>query len=150
MKRLRKPLLRFAAIATGLWAVGLMIARAFEGDSDEESDEFRLFAFFGGRELRSRAAALRTGTAIAALGGIDIDLREATPDSSGASLRLVAFLGGIKLTVPKAWRVEVTEIVSAGGVEVATPDPADLPEDAPRLVVNAVVRAGGLLIEAVG
>lgn len=149
MKRALKSLAVAVAVSSGLWAVGVAAARRFErGRGVSEADDFRVAAFWGGREFSSTAAGLRSGAAMVLLGGADIDLSDSIPDPEGARLSLRAYLGGVQVTVPPTWRVEVTRDVQAGEIELRVPDPADLPADAPRLSVGAVVRGGGVLITA--
>jgi hypothetical protein len=80
------------------------------------------------------------------LGGVDLDLREATLDPSGADLDLSATLGGVNVTVPSEWRVVVEDRATLGGVEALVTDPGELPEDAPLLRVEAAARLGGVAI----
>lgn len=70
------------------------------------------------------------------MGGIDLDLREATLDPAGAMLVAEAMLGGVKVTVPAGWHVTVEQQARAGGVLARVTEPEDLPADAPRLRVR--------------
>lgn len=128
--------------------VGMAVSRAYEGEGTASDDDFKLMALLSGRLLMSESDALRTGTAVAALGGVDIDLREATLDPGGAHISLKAYMGGIRMNVPADWKVYIDEDVRAGGVESETTDPETLPDDAPRLTVEAIARSGGILIES--
>ena len=148
MRRLLRALVKFLVVTTAMRLVGMAVSRLYEGETTAADDDFKLMALMSGRQLFSHAPSLRTGSAVAAMGGIDIDLRDATMDPGGAHVSLKAYLGGIRLTVPAEWKVFVDQDLRAGGIEVETPDPESLPDDAPRLTVEAIARSGGILIEA--
>src|SRR4029078_2580297 len=76
---------------------------------DETSDEFAIAVYVGGIQRACKATSLRRGLVSVALGGVDLALREATLDPSGADLHLSATLGGVNVTVPSEWRVVVED-----------------------------------------
>ena len=126
--------------------VGFIIGRIITKrmtKGDETSDEFQVAAVMGGKKFESHARDLKSGTAIASMGGIELDLRDATLGSDGAELELKTTIGGVQVIVREDWAVEVDEESVAGGFEVKVTPPADLPEDAPKLRVHAVTRLGG-------
>lgn len=145
--RLLQVLAAMVGFAFAGWIAGLVIARrATQGD--ETTDEFRSVAIMAGKEFRSHAEHLRSGTAITSLGGMELDLREATLDSQGANLELRTTMGGIEVRVPQYWIVEVDQESLGGSLEVDVPSAEDLPEDSPRLHIHAVTRLGGGLVTA--
>ena len=146
MRKLAKAALKLLIISTVLKFIGTAVSRAFEGECTASDDDFKLMALMDGRELASEATSLRTGTAFAAMGGIDIDLRRATLDPGGAHIALKAYMGGIRLIVPEQWKVYVDQELCAGGIDVRTPPTDTLGNDAPRLTVEAIACAGGILI----
>lgn len=147
MKRLLKTIVVMAAVSAGLWGLGLVLARRFEhGAGYADAEEFRIAAFWGGREFTSTSTNLISGWAVTVLGGIALDLREAKIGSAGASLALHTTVGGIAVIVPSDWRVVVDSTVKAGEVQVHTTDQDDLPGDAPVLHVTATARSGGIAI----
>lgn len=139
--KLMKILLGVMAVQAVVSIVGLVLSKRLSR-GDESSDEFRVAAILGGKKFQSRAANLRSGTAIASMGGIDLDLRDATLDPSGAELDLQATMGGMQVTVPESWAVEV-DTEGLGEFEVSVTPHADLPPDAPRLRIHAAARLGG-------
>ncbi len=147
MRKIVKTALKFLVISAMFKMAGMAASRAFEGERTASDDDFKLMALMDGRELTSESTSLRTGTAVAAMGGIDIDLRGATLDPGGAHIALKAYMGGIRLVVPEQWKVYVDEDSRAGGIEVSTPQADTTPDDAPRLTVEAIARFGGILIE---
>jgi hypothetical protein len=148
MRKVTHALVKFFVITTVIRLVGMVISRAYEGEGTASDDDFKLMALMSGRLLTSESTSLRTGTAVAAMGGIDIDLTGVTLDPGGAHIALKAYMGGIRMNVPADWKVYVDEDMRAGGIEVSTPDPESLPDDAPRLTIEAFARSGGILVEA--
>ncbi|MEE9582027.1 MAG: LiaF domain-containing protein [Acidimicrobiia bacterium] len=146
MRKLAKALVKFLIISAVLKVAGIVLSRAFEGEGTASDDDFKLMAIMDGRAVTSEAGSLRTGTAIACMGGIDIDLRGATLDPGGAHIALKAFMGGIRLLVPATWKVYVDVDSRAGEIEIKTSDPESLDDDASRITVEAITRAGGILI----
>lgn len=149
MKRLLKILAVVTAVCAAVWGAGLYLARRLEdGRGYSEADDFRVAAVWGGREFESTAAALRRGWARAVLGGVALDLREATLDPGGADVELHASMGGIALMVPPHWRVLVDRRVEGGEIQVRVPDPASLPAGAPELRVSASARNAGIVVSS--
>lgn len=148
MRKLARSLVKFVVITTAMRLVGMLISRAYEGDTTATANDFKLMALLSGRIHDSDAPSLRTGTAVAVMGGIDIDLSRATLDAGGAHIALKAYLGGIRMSVPPDWKVYVDEDLKAGGIEFEATDPDTLPDDAPRLTIEAIARSGGIMIEA--
>jgi hypothetical protein len=146
MRKLVEALVKFLIISVVLKVAGIVLSRAFEGEGTASDDDFKLMAIMDGRAVTSEAGSLRTGTAIACMGGIDIDLRGATLDPGGAHIALKAFMGGIRLLVPATWKVYVDVDSRAGEIEIKTSDPESLDDDASRITVEAITRAGGILI----
>ncbi|MDH3260951.1 MAG: cell wall-active antibiotics response protein [Acidimicrobiia bacterium] len=144
-RKLKKALMWIVAAEVAGWIVGQIIAKRMT-KGDEASDEFQVAAIMGGKKFESHARDLKSGSAITSMGGIEIDLRDATLDSDGARLDLKTTMGGIQVIVPKDWAVDVDKKSLAGGFDVKVTPPEDLPEDAPKLHVHAVTRMGGGLV----
>lgn len=126
-------------------AVALIVKRRVPSEGDEESDELTWVTIFDGGERKSRAKAFRGGTWLAAFGGGELDLREATLDPGGAHLKLRAMMGGGELKVPREWRVEVLSRSVMGGVQSTVPQTDDS-LDRPVLRVEARALMGGFAI----
>ena len=130
------------------FVVGHLIAKKMS-IGGETSDEFRVATIFGGKRFHSTAGALKSGSAVAALGGMEIDLRDATVDPLGADLEVTATLGGVRVLVPEDWAVDFDiDDAPTGGVEVNVTPSEDLPVDAPHLHIHATTRAGGIAVTA--
>jgi len=137
-------LVRIASAALlALAAAGIVARRLFPTRGNAESDEVELNAVLRGEALRSRAQAFRGGTARAWLGGVAIDLRDATL-APGARLDVSTVLGGVAVRVPAGWRVETDVNVHAGGFAVHVPEPADAA--APTLAITGRTVLGGLAV----
>ena len=82
---------------------------------NDPDDQIEAFAFWSGVDRKPSSAAFRGGDITAVMGGVDIDLRSATPVAGGAVLDLFVWMGGVELFVPKDWRVvnEGTAIMGA-------------------------------------
>ena len=144
---MRRRLLRFFLFAIAMQILGAIIGQAIAkklARGDESSDDFQVAAVMGGKQFHSTAGQLRHGSAIASLGGVELDLREATLAPDGAELDLKATLGGVSVIVPDTWAVDVDEDVEAGEVNVEVTPAAKLPEDAPKLHIDARARMGGV------
>jgi predicted membrane protein len=126
-------------------AIGQLVAKRLTS-GDEESDEFKLAAIVGGTEFHSRAAALRSASAWAAVGGVQIDLQDASLDPDGATLELTAIVGGIQVVVPPEWAVHLESHGAMGGVDQHVTELSDLPSDAFALHVTTTTWMGGVQI----
>jgi hypothetical protein len=140
-----KRVVKIVLVLVALGAAGQLLARR-KSFGDDTDDEFGIATYLGGVERSCKAASLRRGSVSVALGGVELDLREATLDPSGADLELTATLGGVNVTVPSDWRVVVDDRARLGGVEALVTDPEELPDDAPLLRVVAGARLGGISI----
>jgi len=144
-RKLLRILLWIMAVQVAVWIVGLVMSKRMS-KGDESSDEFQVAAICGGKKFRSRATSLRSDAAVASMGGIDLDLRDATLDPAGAELEVRATMGGVQVTVSEDWAVEVDTETKAGGFEVNVTPLEDLPDDAPKLHIHASTRMGGGMV----
>lgn len=127
-----------------LLAVAAVLKRIIPSEGDELSDEVALAAILDSVELDSRAVAFRGGSAMACLGGIELDLTNATIVGDGvAELRILAILGGVEITVPDGWRVETAGTTFLGGIVNAAREAS---EAAPLLRIDATTVLGGVSI----
>lgn len=147
MRQLVRPVTAVLVVLGALWALGQALARR-RAVGDESSDEFELASYLGGASWTSTATSLRRGVVRVCCGGVDLDLRPAALDPSGATLELSVTWGGVNVTVPGAWRVLVENRSTLGGVDVRVTPPDQLPDDAPLLHVSASARLGGVAIRA--
>jgi hypothetical protein len=103
----------------------------------------RTIAIMSGSDRKGRWRAEGKHTAIAIMGGIELDLRQA--EIVGHELEIVAFAfwGGIDIIVPEGIQVEVTSVPIMGGIDAKLPDVPLLP-GAPRIRVKAIAVMAGI------
>ncbi len=101
----------------------------------------RTIAIMSGSDRKGRWRAEGKHTAIAIMGGIEIDLRQA--EIVGHELEIVAFAfwGGIEIIVPEGIPVEVTSVPIMAGIDARLPDVPVLP-GAPRIRIKAIAHHG--------
>ena len=142
------------ALAFFLLAVGgVIVFRAWRGAdqpgpdalSGETSQRVDAFALLGGVQRVVRGSEFRGGSASAALGGCDIDLRETSiPEGASAVLDTLAIMGGIEVRVPEDWSVETRGMAVLGGFEDKTRRPLD---DRKKLVITGLAVMGGVEVK---
>src|SRR2546421_6111096 len=103
---------------------------------------FSSTAILGGIERQNNSSAFRGAEASAFMGGVKLDLRDATMEGDEAKIEVSAMMGGVNIRIPRTWTVvnRVTPIM--GGVEDRT-RPTDSNK---RLVIEGTVLMGGLEI----
>lgn len=102
------------------------------------------FAFLGGIERNNTSQAFRGGEITAALGGVQLDLRECRMAPEGARLDVLAFMGGVSLRIPRDWCVVSDVSVMLGGMDNRTSAPVD--SAAPKLQISGQAIMGGIEI----
>jgi hypothetical protein len=95
----------------------------------------------GARRLGSWVVPQRY-TAVAVMGGIELDLREAQFSEPEVTLHAYTFMGGIQITVPEDIDVDVSGIAFMGGFDHDASGPG-VP-GAPRLKVIGFAMMGGV------
>jgi Domain of unknown function (DUF5668)/Cell wall-active antibiotics response 4TMS YvqF len=138
---------------TALIAIGLTVLfrNRKRGDhivlgEGHDQDLVRTTAFLSASELATQSNAFRGAVLTAILGGVELDMRHATLADDGAEVDATAILGGVDLIVPRDWRVTVRGTPILGGVSNRA-EGSSLPDDAPRLRVDALAILGGVEIK---
>jgi predicted membrane protein len=144
-RKIRKPLMVILIVQGVVYLVGRLLEKKMTV-GDEVSDDFQVAAICNGKEFHSRAQHLKSGSVVAGMGGVDLDLRDASLDPAGATLELNTLMGGIELTVPEGWAVDIDAETMAGEFEANVTPIEDLPDNAPRLHIHAVTRMGSALV----
>jgi hypothetical protein len=98
-------------------------------------------AIFGGFSTPPFPSGWTKQTAVALLGGGELDLGASSP-APGAALTAVAVLGGIEIRVPPGTRVSMSGVSILGGREVKV-----TPGNGPELRVRAVAILGGVEVK---
>lgn len=146
MRVFRRLVIGFFIFAASCTVAAFSVRSLVPEFGEKDDDAFSLVAAMAGRKFESSAPALRTGSVMAFMGGVELDLRHASI-VDGATLSLRAFMGGIDVTVPVGWRVEVARSVVMGGITNRT-DPDGGDPDAPLLLIDAVIAMGGIEIRS--
>jgi len=97
-------------------------------------------ALFGGFGKTPFAPGWRRETALALLGGGDLDLGAVTP-AADARLTAIAVFGGIDVRVPAGTQVAMSGLSLFGGRDVKVP-----PGDGPTIGIRAFAIFGGVTI----
>jgi len=131
-----------------LLLLGSAVAAKFllESNAEPETEEIDLVAIFEGVDLVSVANPFYGGKILSLFGGVNLDLRRATPAPTGIKLDLMVVMGGLNLVVPEGWRVELQGKVYAGGFSDATKTTAD--DDVPTVTLTGFVCMGGINVVA--
>jgi hypothetical protein len=82
--------------------------------------------------------------AVATMGGLDLDFREARFPPGETQVTIVAVMGGADIIVPPGLPVRSNVVAIMGGFDQVEQGPDDLPPDAPRLKINGFVLMGGV------
>ena len=113
-------------------------------------------AIMGGCERAGAWTLPADHTAVALMGGIEIDLREATLQSHQTTIRAFAVMGGIDILVPDDIHLEVEGLGIMGGFAEESgewaPDPRPVrqaPPGAPRVRVTGLALMGGVGVRRV-
>lgn len=102
-------------------------------------------AVMGGTERKGRWRVAPTATAVAIMGGVELDLRMATLTSQVTTIRALAIMGGIDIIVPPGVRVEMTGIPLMGGGDERVDD-EHLSPTAPLIKVQWIALMGGVSV----
>ena len=106
-------------ILAGIWILfGSLFRRgrsvAFPVDFGRDMD---ISAVLSGQERRFAAPNFKGGRATAVMGGVEVDLTEATLEGGKAAVELTAIMGSVELRVPRDWEVILNATPILGGVE---------------------------------
>ena len=116
-----------------------------QADTADAAGRIREFAFLGGIERNNTSQAFRGGDITAALGGVELDLRDCRMAPEGARLDVLAFMGGVSLRIPKDWCVVSEVSVMLGGMDDRSVAPVDT--SAPKLLITGQAIMGGIEIK---
>jgi predicted membrane protein len=84
---------------------------------------------------------------VAAMGGVELDLRQAELVGEEPSIRVTVAMGGVQILVPQGVEVDAHDVAAImGGRDVKVPE---APPGAPRIRIHGVVVMGGLEVRAI-
>lgn len=116
---------------------------ARSGERDPNST-VRPFAMWAGVKRQITSKEFRGGEATAIMGGVELDLREATIKDGQAVIDVFALMGGIELRVPENWTIVPQAFPIMGAVEDKTRLPK---EPGPQLLIKGMVIMGGVEVK---
>jgi predicted membrane protein len=117
------------------------------GDGERTIDEesiLKVSNVMSGSERVVTSQDFQGGRISTTLGGVEVDLRQATMKGDEAVISVNILLGGVGIRVPETWRVVLHANAALGGITDTSRKPAD--EGAKRLIVRGSVTLGGLEI----
>jgi class 3 adenylate cyclase len=100
-------------------------------------------AVMSGHSTKGRWRLSRKTTAVAVMGGCELDLRRAEIEGPEVTISAVAFWGGVRITVPEGFDVEMQGMSFMGGRTLRIKDVPRLP-GSPVIVVRAYSVMGGI------
>jgi predicted membrane protein len=109
--------------------------------TSDASNRLDAYTFMGGIHRSTNSQAFQGGTAMAVMGGCEIDLRHASLEGGRATFDTFAMWGGVEIRIPEDWAVESHVVPLLGGFEDKTRQPADAKQ---RLVITGVAIMGGV------
>lgn len=141
---------RSASKASSLGADGLPIRMNVTDTSARSSlppgdDWIHAFAFWSGAVRKVTSQAFRGADLTAVMGGVQLDLRQASTATGEAEVDVFAVWGGIDIRVPPDWMVVDKSMAIMGGVEDKTQG-TQTPRH--RLIVRGTVIMGGIAIKS--
>jgi len=107
-------------------------------------DTQTVIAVMSGNSRKGTWTPPRRLYAVAVMGGLELDFREARFPPGETEVTIFSLMGGADIIVPPGLPVSSNVVAIMGGFEQADQAPDDLPPDAPRLKVNGFVLMGGV------
>jgi hypothetical protein len=135
---------------------GSLLARGFSrrpvavpgapgGAAPDVDAELRSFAFMSGVTRKIMSSEFRGGELSAVMGGVELDLRQAKLNATGAAvIEVFVWWGGIDIRVPEGWSVANEGLAIMGAVEDSTKVPGDGKQ---TLIIRGLVMMGGVEIK---
>jgi class 3 adenylate cyclase len=104
-------------------------------------------AVLSGHQTKGRWRIGGKTTAVAVMGGCDMDLRRAEIEGPEVEITAVAFWGGVQIIVPEGFDVELRGFSFMGGRSLRTRDVPIIP-GSPRIIVKGFAVMGGVDVKS--
>ncbi len=145
-----RGLLGIAAIV--VLGVALAEMGATRGPGDDDSSVSRAgrldaFAFMGRHEQRVVTGAFRGGDAVALMGRLEVDLREADMEGDSAVIDIRVAMGRVDLRVPDHWAVSSNLGPGLGGASRIRAARPEATAGAPVLTLRGPMFMGTVVVE---
>ena len=134
------PLLLVFAGGYMVWQVGL--SKKGAPGANDPGAFISAFAFLAGIVRRSTSSDFRGGDLTAVMGGVELDLRQASISSGEAVIDTFAWWGGVEIRVPETWQVVSKGLPLMGGFEDKTRSAG--PGSKQVLVIRGLAIMGGV------
>ncbi len=118
-----------------------------ERDADVRSSSHLAVAVMGGTRRAGRWAPPAEMAAVALMGGVELDFRDALLDEGVTEINCFAFWGGIEITVPPDVEVESTGFALLGGFDQEAKIDTRPAPGAPKIRVNGFALMGAVEIK---
>lgn len=145
MKRLMKPLLFLAAFQVVMLLLGRMLKGRYLSQEIGEG-EINAVGVTGGAEEKVATTDFKGGYLRAVMGGVKLDLTEATIGDPPATIEMTVVMGGAEIIVPEGWKVKVKTRNKFADVHDARVGGVSDDKDVPDLVLTGKVMMGGVAI----
>ncbi len=109
--------------------------------SQDDDSVIDVSALLGGFQRRIVSQQFKGGEVTAVMGGVELDLRQASFSEGDAVINVFALCGGISIKVPPDWTVILQGTPILGGFDERTSAPHD---SARRLIIKGYAIMGGL------
>lgn len=123
-----------------------------EAKNSAEKDTLSAFSILGNNSARIVSQNFSGGSALAFLGGVEIDLREArlSADKDVIKIDVTAVLGGVEIYAPVDWVIKTKGMPLLGSIEDQRPNPPQADQankSAKTLVVDGIAILGSVEIK---
>jgi hypothetical protein len=132
---------------TAAEAPAVVVAPQPQASLAREAKEETVLAIFGGVERRGAWRLPRSVRAVAVMGGMVFDFRDAVFQPGVTEIEVLALMGGVQLIVPPSLAVEVSGTAIFGGFGHVERTPAQPDPDRPLLRVRGLALFGGVAVE---
>lgn len=113
-------------------------------DLAEVRDTQVVLSILGGNARRGAWTPPRHLYSISAMGGMELDFREARFPPGETEVTIFCVMGGADIIVPPGLPVRADVVAIMGGFDQTEHEPDDLPPEAPRLRIKGFVLMGGV------
>jgi hypothetical protein len=115
--------------------------------SEEPAPRHLAFAIMAGTRRRGHWKPPASVAAVAIMGGVELDFRDAELEPGVTDINCFAFWGGVEITVPPDVNVESNGFAIMGGFDQSAERKTRAADDAPTLRVNGFALMGGVDIK---
>ena len=141
------PYLIWGLLAAGAIVVSGVILGQGESVTYEEiadGSAFRTTAILSGKVQNNMSENFAGGRATAFMGGVQLDLTNATMEGDQAVIDIFAMMGGVEMRIPRDWEVVDNVTALMGGVEDKTR--LERTGQSKRLILQGSAIMGGVSI----